>query len=902
MFGSLVRLVVVTVLATTGSLVGGHVSEGAAIASATAPAPAAKVSVKELNLSGIDEDAVEELPEVAPAVAEDAPVEALPDDAAAPASTSTGARVTNAAFSTPAEVADPPSPSAEPTPTPTSTPTTTPTDPVQPAPEPSASATPDEPVDPDVLTGELDTPGFSVLGVTWKDTAGLVDPVIRYRVRQADQWSDWEAVGESDLAPDAGGADDRGDGGRGATDPIVALHADGLQLWAQAAEGRVTGLKAVLIDPGKNPAGTSGQSSATAGAAVIRNAAVLPAAPAAAPAIITRAGWGADESMRTCDADLAPVTRAAAVHHTASTNDYSPNDVPGLLRGFYAYHTRPEAAGGRGWCDIGYNFLVDKFGRVFEGRAGSITKAVVGVHTGGFNSRTIGIAAIGDYSTAAPSGALLEALSQVIAWKFKTFRILAGTAVTMVSGGGASKWPEGTLVTFQTIYGHRDAQLTACPGQYLYDQLPYLRARVSELANNAVYASPTWSLDSFSADSSGISGGGWVLDPESTASLDVVVTIDGVDTVLSASGSRPDLAGPFPGNGIQHGFSFTIPAAGGAHQVCISARNVGNGNDVMFGCDWKTVVNQAPFGSLDIVASTATTIRVAGWALDPDTTGPVTLHVYFRDALTAITANLSRPDVGAAFGKGDNHGFDSTLPASPGDHQVCVYAINQPVGINQLIGCRNVRVGNPPVGVVDSVVAVGSGSVTVSGWAFDPDTADSIGVHFFVDGAWTTATTAATPRADVNGAYKITGAHGYSATFPASAGTHRVCAYAIDATGGSANPEIGCRFVTLVNKPPVGVIDSATATPGTVTLSGWAFDPDTTAPIGVHFFIDGRWTGATTAASSRPDVGAVYGSGANHGYSLTLPMTAGTHRVCAYGIDSAGGPNPEIACRVAVGQ
>ena len=281
-----------------------------------------------------------------------------------------------------------------------------------------------------MLTAELDVDPFTVLGVSWRDTADLTDTVIRYRVRQADVWSDWEAVGESDIAPDTGSRDDRGSR-RGATDAIVALDADGLQIWAEAATGTVSGLKAVLIDPGTDPAGTAAttQGSSTAGDAVIRDAAVLPAAPAAGPAIVTRAAWGADESLRTCNADLAPTTLAAAVHHTASTNAYNPEDVPGLLRGFLAYHTRPEAAGGRGWCDIGYNFLVDKFGRVFEGRAGSITKAVVGVHTGGFNSRTIGVAAIGDYSAAAPPGALLESLSQVIAWKFKTFRILGGSTV-----------------------------------------------------------------------------------------------------------------------------------------------------------------------------------------------------------------------------------------------------------------------------------------------------------------------------------------------------------------------------------------------------------------------------------------------------------------------------------------
>jgi hypothetical protein len=483
------------------------------------------------------------------------------------------------------------------------------------------------------------------------------------------------------------------------------------------------------------------------------------------------------------------------VHHTASPNDYSAADVPGILRGFYAYHTRPEAAGGRGWCDIGYNFLVDKFGRVFEGRAGSIDRAVIGVHTGGFNSRTIGIAAIGEYGSAGASDAMLEGIAQVIAWKFKTFRIVAGASVAMVSGGGASKYPAGTVVTFSTIYGHRDAQLTSCPGENLYAMLPYLRSRVAALANAEVAASPFWSLDTFSADASSVNVSGWVIDPESTASLRVTVVVDGSPVTVTADIDRPDLAVAFPGSGSRHGFSARVPVGAGSHAVCVWAENVGGGNDVLLACDWKSVRNAAPIGSLDMVAATGSTIRVAGWALDPDTTEPVTLHVYLRDALHAVVAANSRPDIAAIYGKGDRHGYDATLSASPGVHDVCVYAINQPQGTNQLLGCRTVQVGATPVGVVDWVSTTPN-ALTVSGWAFDPDTTDPIGVHFYLDGQWTTAVTAANPRADVAAIYGKGDRHGYTVTIPASTGTHRICAYAIDTAGGT-NPEIGCRVTAV---------------------------------------------------------------------------------------------------------
>jgi hypothetical protein len=200
-----------------------------------------------------------------------------------------------------------------------------------------------------------------------------------------------------------------------------------------------------------------------------------------------------------------------------------------------------------------------------------------------------------------------------------------------------------------------------------------------------------------------------------------------------------------------------------------------------------------------------------------------------------------------------------------------------------------------PIGVIDSVATTPS-SVTVSGWALDPDVHDPIGVHIFVDGAWAGAGTAASPRPDVGAAYGKGDLHGYQITVAATPGPHRVCAYAIDATGGT-NPEIGCRTVTVVNNAPRGVIDYATVSGSTVTVGGWAFDPDTTDSIGVHLYVDGVWTTATYATAPRADVNAAYGIGGDHGWSAAFTTTTGTHNVCAYGIDTGGGTNPQMACR-----
>lgn len=892
---------------------------GAAGGSATAavPAPPAdgpgdEMSVVELDLSGVEAAVLPELPDPAsvPFAEDEQPAAA---DGVAP-----GARRPAEGAGAEPERATSPEPTAQPTAEPSAVPTAEPSAQPSAAPSEQPSEEPSEeptapasgaPVDPDVLTVEMETAPFTVLGVTWDRTPGLADVEIRYRVRVDGTWTGWQGAEAADVAPDASSQDAEGTH-RDGTDPIVAVGADGVQIWAEAGSGTVSGLKAVLVDPGADPANV-GELTAPGDGAVIAGAAsdggavfqslgtattsAVRTAAVARPSIISRAGWGADESLRTCDPDMSTQMVSAAVHHTASANGYSAAEVPGILRGFYAYHTRPEAAGGRGWCDIGYNFLVDQFGRVFEGRAGGVESTTVGVHTGGFNSRTIGIAAIGNFQTAAPSAQLLESLSQLIAWKFAVHRIPANANVQMVSGGGASKFPAGTVVTFPTIYAHRDAQLTSCPGQSLYDRLGDIRNRVAALANAEVAASPVSGLETFTATGAGVHVAGWTYDPGSDASLQVAVSVDGAVTRVTADRPRPDVAVAH-GVGPNHGFSAVVPAGNGRHLVCVSAINVGAGHDVVLGCKWLTVRNAAPIGALDAITTTATDISVRGWALDPDTTASIAVHVYVDGrAVRSVTANGSRPDVGAAYGKGDAHGFATTVPATGGQHQVCLYLINQPAGANPQLACRTVQVGDLPFGSLDGVTAA-PGQVTVRGWAIDRDTREPISTHVYVDGKHVRTVLASGSRPDVDRAYGLGADHGFGATVPVADGRHEVCVYLINTPSGP-NPLLGCRTVVVANASPIGALDAARGTATGIRVQGWALDPDTTAPIAVHVYVDGRAARSLTADRDRPDVGRAYGLGSAHGYDVEVPATAGAHEVCLYLINQPAGVNPLLACR-----
>jgi hypothetical protein len=312
----------------------------------------------------------------------------------------------------------------------------------------------------------------------------------------------------------------------------------------------------------------------------------------------------------------------------------------------------------------------------------------------------------------------------------------------------------------------------------------------------------------------------------------------------------------------------------------------------------------SPFGSADVISAGVGSVNVAGWAIDPETASPIPVHVYVDSVGTALTANGSRPDVDAAFGYGTDHGYSATIPTSGGNHTVCVYAINTGAGSNVGLGCRTVTVPTgPPVGSFDLATA-GPGTVSVGGWAIDPDTASPIAVHVYVDSAGT-ALTAGGFRSDIAAFFgPFGGNHAFNGVLPASAGTHTVCAYGIN-TGPGANVLLGCKVVTVPGGSPFGSFDVARRNlDGTVFVGGWAIDPDTASPIAVHVYVfsGGSTVGANalTADVNRSDLASIFPLyGALHGLSgsTTVVAPAGA-TVCAYGIDVGVGDNVLLGCKV----
>ncbi|WP_328911426.1 peptidoglycan recognition protein [Streptomyces sp. NBC_00234] len=204
----------------------------------------------------------------------------------------------------------------------------------------------------------------------------------------------------------------------------------------------------------------------------------LPEAPPGAPQpeIVPRSDWGADERMVRHAATYTGRVSAAFIHHTGHTNGYDCADAPELLRGIQADHIKQD-----GWDDIGYNFVVDRCGTIYEGRAGGITRPVRGAHTKGFNADSVGIAAIGTFGAGVPvPKAVVEAIARVIAWKLRPGADPRGS-VRLVSTNDESRFPKGHAAELHVISGHRDSYLTGCPGDALYAQLPAIRDAVAAL-------------------------------------------------------------------------------------------------------------------------------------------------------------------------------------------------------------------------------------------------------------------------------------------------------------------------------------------------------------------------------------------------------------------------------------
>ncbi|MDD7587316.1 MAG: N-acetylmuramoyl-L-alanine amidase [Mycobacteriaceae bacterium] len=289
---------------------------------------------------------------------------------------------------------------------------------------------------------------FSMFALTWQ---GDRDFGVFFRSQRADgSWSEWFDADPLDVPTD----------GTNGTEPIFVEPTHAVQVSMNNVDfnnpDSMNTMEVHFIDGGEGLAGD-------------QSTIDLAAAQTGIPKVISRKGWGAGD--KGCAVTYDDKVSAITIHHTAGSNNYTPAQAAGIVRGIWDYH-----ANTLGWCDIGYNALVDKYGNIYEGRKGGFTKAVQGAHAGGFNQNTWGISMMGNYTSVNPSQDTIDAVGQLAGWRAAVAGFDPTGYDTHVSEGTRySKFPMGQSVTLPNIFAHRDVGNTTCPGDAGYARMDEIR-------------------------------------------------------------------------------------------------------------------------------------------------------------------------------------------------------------------------------------------------------------------------------------------------------------------------------------------------------------------------------------------------------------------------------------------
>lgn len=337
-----------------------------------------------------------------------------------------------------------------------------------------------------------------LVGVQW---SGSAQARVQVRFREArGTWSRWASGATHGHAPDEPPRH-----GVSIGDPIWTGGSSLVQL---RADRPLSGVRLSCVDVSAGIGARRALAAAPAAlAAALPLATPVLAAGSGQPPILARQAW-AQGMAKPRVAPQYGAVRMAFVHHTENPNGYSPEEVPAMLRAIFVYHRYV-----RGWNDIGYNFVIDLYGRIFEARAGGIDEPVVGAQAGGYNMVSTGVAVLGDFMSSSISGAAASALERLLAWKLSLHGTpTAGRVTVEVDPAGAfySRFPAGAHVSLPRVAGHRDGDSTDCPGDVLYGELPALRRRIDRLAGRPALAT-------IALSASGASPGGQVSAPAGQA-------------------------------------------------------------------------------------------------------------------------------------------------------------------------------------------------------------------------------------------------------------------------------------------------------------------------------------------------------------------------------------------------
>ncbi|MEM8705320.1 MAG: S-layer homology domain-containing protein [Actinomycetota bacterium] len=366
----------------------------------------------------------------------------------------------------------------------------------------------------------------------------------------------WQAPFEVWSDHDHGPADTEG-----REHAAAILHPDADAYRVEALRGvDARDLRVHLLDPGPSP---------------LRLASDTPSTVAPIPGleIIERGNWTTrgrrdtiDCAFRSsvfglgCRSDVG--LRHAVVHHTVNVNDYAPEHVPELLRGIQTFHMDT-----RGWNDIAYNFVVDRFGRIWHAREGDITEPITGGHTTGLNAESVGVAVLGTFVEDEPAQAVVDAISVLLGWKLSLHGVDPWGSTSVRSGGGDFAEP-GEMVTVRNVSGHLDNQITSCPGTALYERLDEIRTTAAELVPVFGHLTPRYHDDRVEIE-------GWAIDrlvPEHTVELDIEVDGEPFETIAADIPLDP-VWEAYPDAGPAHGFLASVPITIDTTSIVVTARS-----------------------------------------------------------------------------------------------------------------------------------------------------------------------------------------------------------------------------------------------------------------------------------------------------------------------------------------
>ena len=385
-------------------------------------------------------------------------------------------------------------------------------------------------------------PQFDMVGLHWRGSG-----TVHFRTRSHEgRWSAWQrADPEAEDLPNAGTAEARAARGWHVGNPYWTRTSDRIEY---RLHGSVTRLRAYLV---RSPEIRI----------PLRRVSLT-----GSPLLIDREAWGANEAIRRAPPSYAGALQFALVHHTAGTNAYTASQSAAIVRGIEVYHVK-----GNGWNDIGYNFLVDRYGQVFEGRYGGVDKPVIGAHAEGFNTGSVGVAMLGTYGSSAPPPVARTALANLLAWRLDIAHVDPKSTLTWVSGGNA-RFASGVPVFIRAVSGHRDTGFTTCPGAALYAQLDAIARQAESSGLPKLYA----------PSARGALGGQVRFQARLSEPLPWTVTITDAtgNVVASGTGTSQDIDWTWDATTVLQGsYSWTIaagdtvrPAAGalGAKPVALA--------------------------------------------------------------------------------------------------------------------------------------------------------------------------------------------------------------------------------------------------------------------------------------------------------------------------------------------